>query len=522
MQLTAMGVAAEKRAKFGEYAWPQTCAAHAHAFNEALRDAGKGTEGKDPIAPMAENVAKLLKEPKSITDDLSEAIDKLFAAVGAQKISAMVSVKDQSCPTASSGANVDTFRDISGLSKATIPLSSIYPSPFPSPVLQFVVDHKGEGPFPALCTTSSKDKHISCRKLADSLAGFSPGLRLWGTSEDAIPAYLFAGDRGAAGLLKVETGERVDGTTTYGASFANGWLSLLSWDEGAKTVRLRRTKAGASTVEQMLFKDEEIGNPYYSVGLFWDNIVYKAIDKKTNTLKLYTRSLPNNGGPTGAPLEMGDLAEHGRIEGPEDEPHVAACKTDSSTMIVRVKGWNRQHLSFLAGGKWTAPLVVDGQNGLFNCNEAEAVFTYVYRTFDGNLFAPRIDQQRCSSAGCQQGSVSFVDLVSGIRELYPQKANNVYASDVKNNLLIVWQAGEVGGVRMRFAPVDRISTVPDTIIYDDFVQNGGVKRLSTVLEMRLLAGQGYALVVLSTTNGVHFLRVDESGKVEPSKVVWGN
>jgi hypothetical protein len=97
----------------------------------------------------------------------------------------------------------------------------------------------------------------------------------------------------------------------------------------------------------------------------------------------------------------------------------------------------------------------------------------------------------------------------------------IAASDLDGKLLLLWQAGFVGGLRMRLAPQDRFEDGSDTVIYDDLVQDGAVQGTSTLLGWELFARGSFAVVVVSTTAGVHVIRIDASGKPTPLRVQWG-
>mgnify|MGYP007080334392 CR=1 FL=1 len=78
--------------------------------------------------------------------------------------------------------------------------------------------------------------------------------------------------------------------------------------------------------------------------------------------------------------------------------------------------------------------------------------------------------------------------------------------------MIAWNAGYVGGLRMRLAAPDRIKDAEDVVITD---ARDDAKRLSSLVEMRALSAGDHALLFVSTTAGVQALRVDASGDVTP-------
>ena len=93
--------------------------------------------------------------------------------------------------------------------------------------------------------------------------------------------------------------------------------------------------------------------------------------------------------------------------------------------------------------------------------------------------------------------------------------------DLDGKLLVVWAAGERGGVRMRLGPIETIAAAPEVILYDDLVKDGRVQSLSTLFDLKLFSREGFALLILSTVTGVHGLRIDADGKVTPLAITRG-
>ncbi len=79
-------------------------------------------------------------------------------------------------------------------------------------------------------------------------------------------------------------------------------------------------------------------------------------------------------------------------------------------------------------------------------------------------------------------------------------------------LMLVWNAGLAGGLRMRFGAADKFKELEDVIITDGRDEKSNV---SSIAQMRVLGTNNYAVLLLSTTSGVKALKVDASGKVTP-------
>jgi len=513
-QLTAMAVPIAQRAKPGELPWPQTCAPHAHRLTEALRDAGRATKDEKALTAASERLAKLLQEDKSISADLTEAIELVWADAQSEQVQARSAFDVPLPPAPARPFNADRLKAFAPLSPKSFSLSTVHEEPAFGPTLRFVIDQKEIPNGPALCTSAHGTQAVKCQKLPPPIAALSPGLRLWGTGEDPSPPYVFAGDRGSAGILRSDSGERIDAAMTYGASLRkDGGFSFLSWDEKEKKVRLTQRTAGRQSAS-LLWSTDDVGNPYYNVGLLWDQLVWKAV-ANDGGLKLFTRGLGGGDKDT----EIGELAEPSRITPEDEEPHIAGCRTPEAT-IVRVRGSHNEQMAFRSGDRWLAPVLVNGLGGQLTCRAAEGTITRIDYGQEDARYAPTLVQNRCSAAGCRTTHVTMKVLTGGIREMLPQGPAQVVATDIEGKLLVVWSPGGAGGVRMRIGPIEEIAKAPDVVVYDDFLQDSAIKPLTTLFEMRLLSRGDAALLLLSTFSGVHVLHIDGAGKITPTPVAW--
>jgi len=55
----------------------------------------------------------------------------------------------------------------------------------------------------------------------------------------------------------------------------------------------------------------------------------------------------------------------------------------------------------------------------------------------------------------------------------------------------------------------------DVIALDDLVKDGKVQKSSVLLDMRLAAAEGFAVLLLDTSSGLRALRVSAEGKATP-------
>jgi hypothetical protein len=123
---------------------------------------------------------------------------------------------------------------------------------------------------------------------------------------------------------------------------------------------------------------------------------------------------------------------------------------------------------------------------------------------------------RCSPTECRSKSIPVRDFFAGETGLASSTPLSVGTVDGK--LLVVWQAGLRGGLRMRLAEADSIASTPDVIVYDDLMQSGRIIDGSTILDAKLLRSDRFAVLLLVTPSGLRALRVTGDGKMTPVKL----
>jgi hypothetical protein len=187
--------------------------------------------------------------------------------------------------------------------------------------------------------------------------------------------------------------------------------------------------------------------------------------------------------------------------------------------VVRVKGYNNDFMSFLTGNAWSQPVSPQMTGGTLSCHGSEAVITRLEIAAQERAHKTSVTQSRCTTAGCRAHVVQMDPILKGRFELAPREGH-VDAVALNEKLLIVWAAGERGGVRMRLAPADQIAKAADVILFDDLVKDGQLQKLSSLLDLRLFSRPGFAVLILSTVAGVHALRIDDGGKVTPVAITW--
>lgn len=512
-QLSIMGVTLDKRAKFGDYSWPASCARYGHAVSETLRGRGK----TDGLAESAEKLAKALKDEKNDTADLAAAIDRAWVDAGAMGLKLEPVGQVAPPPPAQSPLSIDTLPASARLLGKTFPLANIRPQMFPHPTLWFVLDQPEGSGAPLLCSATADDPAIRCRSVPEGAAKLGPGLKLWGTTDDGTEPLMFAGDRGSAGIVRASDGAKVADVMTYGAwARADGSSTFLVWNEGEKAVRAAHYPKDGAPSEKKLIDSKDIGNPYYVTGLMWGWLVYEAYDSAADEIRLYARKLPDAGGDPGPLLVAGKVWEQGVIRTYQEEPELMGCRTNKGMAVV-VSGRSRDSVSLFADGKWTTPVPSEQAGGTLTCQGLEVATTSVAFSEKMNKYWPIVSQSRCNVSSCTSATVALEDLIPGLVDIAPTDRRQVQAVSVAESLALIWHGGDAGGVRMRFAPIERIRDVADKVLYDD-VTEGGKRVLSNLLEMRVIPGEGFSLLLLSTTKGVYVLRVDAAGNVAPAAI----
>jgi hypothetical protein len=169
-------------------------------------------------------------------------------------------------------------------------------------------------------------------------------------------------------------------------------------------------------------------------------------------------------------------------------------------------------VAFFTGGRWSKPVKTSTRGGAFTCHGLEATSTVVEHGSDRGRDSLLITQARCETSGCTTIKVDMRRLLSAV-DISPVDADNDAAAEVGGTLLVVWNAGPAGGLRMRMAAPERFKDTEDVVISGTRQEKGGYA-VSSVDAMRLVASESFAVLFLSTTTGLKVLRIEpSSGKV---------
>jgi hypothetical protein len=520
IQLTGMALADKERAPDAAgQGWPERCSTYAFQVDEGLRDAGR-TKGDNDLSHAAAALGKLLKEPTSFFADLGAQVDAVWSFAELEKVTAAPAVDVAAPPGSSEPLDADALGRGTPLAQKAFSFKTIFTEPHPALDLRVLVDDPSTPGGSFLCTMKRAAPEARCAPLPAAVAATKQGVRIFGTADDGAAPLLFAGNRGSEGIFRADTGERVDQLYAYGGyAAADGFSAVLGWKEKEKELVASRKAPGAPVTQTKLDPPFRTGNPYYSAQMLWGEVMLRGVTKD-NQRRLFALAQNRTGPVLGEPVDVGELAEPGLIEGGLDEPpHINGCKTGEA-MVVRVKGYDNDFLTFRLGGKWASPVSPEMTGGTLSCSKSAAAITRVEPAGAGSTYQTSVRQVRCTSAGCRTDVIRMQQLLHDRLEFAPRD-NHVDAVDLDGKMLVVWAAGERGGVRMRLAPAEAIAKAADTILYDDLMKDGRVTNLSTFFDLKLFSREGFAVLLLSTVTGVHALRIDPDGKVTPMKVSRG-
>ncbi len=516
-QLVAMSTPKEQRmSDVGKEAWPTRCAPLAQAFASTVRD----NDGNADLVAATEKLGKALATETAFSTDLGPLVDDLFAKA---KASALDNERESSVEAPPPPAKAPTLAMLPKEARLVSPqttLAGVHASPFTDTTLRFVVDEKDSPVGPVSCAIASGEKELSCAKIPSPAAQASPALRMWGTTNDKAHMLAFAGDRGKSGIFDAVTGARIVEKLEYGAygatALADGGLAYLVWNEKPPSTNITVVgKEGKSRSTKVVDRSES-GNPYYSSAIFWEWIAYKQVRKGADGIRLVVRSL-EPGGPAliGPPDDIGRIDEVGHIEGgAEEEPHLTACRNGATT-VLRAKGWNDTFLYFKRD-TWSAAVEAHGQHGVLTCGDNAATITKTWGDRVGaQRFRGGVVVTECTVSGCHDAIVDIDKVLASNDDLTPREKQNLRAIEVGSKLLVVWSAGDRGGVRMRLGVPEQMASAPETILLDDHIRDGAYRDESTLVGLDLLPFGKNAVLLLGTVEGVYAFLVEEGGKVSP-------
>ena len=503
IQLGILGVPMEKRVKqLNDPAWPAACAGQAFALQEH--------SGSTPLGDAAKALAVALKSDATATADLRAQVEPVFREAAALKLEAKPATDVTPAPKPAVPLfSSEAFRALPKFLSGSFSLTSVRDVPSSGQKIHFLIDQHDMPEGPVLCTATSTEPSVSCLKVPPAVATLSPGLRLLGTTDNGARPFYFAGDRGQLGIFPPEGRGAIDAAVTLGASArADGSIALLLRRDTGKDVRLVVHPAKGVAIERSLLQPTDL-DPAGQVGLSWDWVIYKGAAKAGTPSHLFARKIEGAPGAASPAIDVGELDEPAPADKADKDTPIVVCRTEDA-MSVRVRGARVDTMALFAGGRWGSPVKLSTRGGALTCRGIEAVTTSIEHAIEADKDYATVSQSRCNSSGCTPYSVPLKQMLAGVGEIVPADASGIVAADVGGKLAILWNGGPLGGLRLRFGAPDRIKDAVDTIVADGR-EGAGEAKLSTFVGLKVLPGNGFAIVLVNTTAGVKAFRLDGEG-----------
>lgn len=524
VQLSVVGTPIERRSKPGEQAWPLRCAPVAHDLSEHAKGAGGDYA---PLQASAEELSKALLTDSSASSTFYEQAEKLWADAGKAKLKAAVVAGAVAAPKPATALSYEAFLALPKFLSGSFSVTNVRPASHESNVA-LVIDQQDLPEGPHVCILGGAG-NAKCTKAPAAAKKWSPGLRLLGQMEEGARPYLFAGDRGQSGILRPEAGELVTSAFALGAySAKNGSLWTLLRG-GARDSKLLYVSASGAKSERAGPRNLD-GEALASASLVGNWLTYRTGPKPSS--HIFFRKLPEKSGEPGAAMDVGEsesappdfappepMRRPGQPKAPapaaptEEDRGVATCMA-GDTAAVRFRGLKSDSVSLLQAGRWSPPLKSGSLGGVFTCRKGEATSTKVTPVMEQEKNWASINHTRCNLSGCTTTNVGMKELLPGLVEAASGDEKGVVAVDVDGKLLVVWNAGYIGGIRMRIAAPAQIKEAEDIVLVDARDPKNAMK-LTVITEMKLIPTGNSAVLFLGGTMGARAIRIDSSGASTP-------
>ena len=506
IQLTVLGTPREQRTKTpGELGWPASCAPAAALLSE---HADSAETGGAELKTSTTALSKAMRENANATADIGKLVDQVWKDAAAAGLKAEPASATGVPKAAVALFSKDILHEPSGLA-GEFAIASLKPDPAPTKNLRFLIDDNGLVGGAVLCTASGVPTTLVCKHVSPEVARHTPGLALEGTTDPEAQPWIFAGDKGQLGIFRPSGPAAVTGDLALGSTVdKDGSAWLLTHPAAGTPTELWLTHApltGDVPKSHGTIDTTEIDN-ILDASLAWDWVVERTGAKAHPALHLVGHKISDKG-EIGPLVDVGDAATLDRPEREDKNPRFSTCRSGAN-VAVRVHGARADAITFYSGAVWTAPLPLTTRGGTMACRGNEAVVTQVTRVVDSEGSHPTVEQSHCNPSGCTAARLPIREMLSGT-DVVPQESNSFTVAEIGGKLLLVWSAGPLGGVRMRFATLDRMKATPDELIVDSREDSGQ----STVTELRLLPTAEVAILFINTTTGARLFNVDATGKL---------
>ncbi len=508
IQLAVLGKTQEQGA------WPARCEDSTRVFHKSLLDGASELPGSAKLSTSIETMLKAIHGSAG-AEPIAEPIAATFREAIALGLKAGVAADVPKPPTASTVPGLHELPATSRIGAPGTKLARVHRSFVRGDALLFTIDPPRGGEPPTVCV--SRDATIRCRPGHPSLGKLVADAKPWGSfSSDEkgdAPAWLFAGDRGDAGIVRATDGVSIPRVRAYGAhAYADGRLGLLLWDDKKETIdwRLHGTDGSVtSTTTVASRKETHFGNPYYGTTAFFDWVFWKQTSD--DGFDVYGLSLAD---PKAKPERVGPSMT-GIISQGEKLPHFGGCKHGDS-LVVRAKAGDMWDLFFHLDGRWYAPVHTGATSGELTCNGADAFLTSVV-DFEG----PMVSSWHCTVTSCEPWRLQLREAMKAQLPIAPSSTKWVRALEMGGKLGVVWRAGDLGALRLRIARPADFAKAEDVLLFDDLRTSAGVQATSAVTDFTLIPGKGYALLLLETSEGLYAMHLSPNGGVTPATLAGG-
>jgi len=498
MQLTALTQFEVARAADKAGPWPDRCAKYGYGLHESIGDSSIAeTKGK-PLADAAKALASALDQKDGFWRDASAVVDAAFAEAAKAGILLEPRSDVPPPPERARPLDVDALAKSGALTEKPISLTDLHVQSASRGEVRFVIDD-AKGDTRRVCTITADAAR--CAPVAGALAAAKPGLRPLGTHDDGAEPLVASGESAYA-----STGAKLLDGSPLGAQSTTGGRATLLF-EGARGLELRQVTSGTVTTTTVGLGALKVAEPKRDARILWDQLV--AIVQNGKETSLAASSLV---GPS-PPLEVvGALPKAGSERSGSSEARIDGCQSNGIT-VARARLGRDEYLSFFTKGSWTAPLKLSRYGAALHCHAGQAVLLQVEGgTGEASLDAT-LSRQQCSPTECRVTTLATRELYVG--EVGLASSTPIALGNVDGKALVAWQSGQRGGLRMRLGALDKLAGVPDVIVFDDLVQHGKVVDGSTILDLRMLSAERFAVLLVVTPAGLRGLRVGGDGKALP-------
>jgi hypothetical protein len=518
VQLGALATYDVERAAKKAEAWPDRCARHAYALKEALE--GSSADGsRKELAQWAEKLGGLLEQKTPAWRELFDAVDPTWEHAGKSALPAGNAASVPEPPPAAAAATVDDLAKSSLVVDKTVDLKAARGELHTGAAALVVVDDASAPRTPFLCRFTAQE--ATCNELSkDRASGARGGLHLLGTADEGAAPLVFAGADGSGGVFQADGSLTLEGTSSRGGYVSgDGFAAVLEWDAQSRAYKLLRKSGDAIASAPLSTGPLKVEVPTEDVRVLWNQLVVRG--QATDGFVLAAAEVRPKGGTT-APTSLGVLEEAQgglRRGGPSGIPTLIGCRA-GNLLVVRAHHGGADWLSFLEAGRWSKPVKATAAGGTLGCTAKEASLIRLDPGPAGGTLETAITYQRCAPGGCRASRFTLAEALKTSAALAPSGLAMLQVAALGDKLLVVWRAGEHGGVRMRLAAAAELANASDTIVLDDLLRDGAVQKTSTLVDFRVLSRETFAVVLLSTTRGLHALRIAGDGKVAPVQVTW--